>query len=76
LLATASGDAAQDTLRAYDVVGREAIPASSPLTLDGRVTALWPMQPAANAPGEAVAILEKQQPRTYEAYRVSVVCNQ
>ncbi len=77
LLATASGVATQDSLRAYEVQGRNAIAVSAPLPMDGEVMAMWPMISANGAGGvPAVAILKKQQPAKYEAYRVSVVCNQ
>jgi hypothetical protein len=73
LLATASGDATQDSLLAYEIAGRDAIAASSPLPVDGRITAMWP---AAGATTPAVTmIVEKRQPLGYEAYSVSVVCN-
>jgi hypothetical protein len=78
LLATASGVALQDSLRAYEVEGRNAIAVSPPLPMDGEVTAIWPMI-SAKVPDVApavVAILKKQQPLKYEAYRVSLVCNQ
>jgi len=71
LLATTSGDA-QDSLLAYEVAGHEAVAVSSPLQLDGQVMALWP----ASGPGEATMVLKKEQPLQYEAYRVSLVCNQ
>jgi hypothetical protein len=78
LPATASGVATQDSLRAYEVQGRNAIAVSAPLPMDGEVTAMWPMTLAngsAAAPA-VVAILKRQQPVRYEAYRVSEVCNQ
>jgi hypothetical protein len=77
LLTTASGVGLQDSLRAYEVEGRNAIAVSAPLPMDGEVTAMWPMM--TNGPAAApavVAILKKRQPVKYEAYRVSVVCNQ
>jgi hypothetical protein len=77
LLATASGVAWQDSLRAYEVEGRNAIAVSPPLPMDGEVMAMWPMM-LANGSSVAPAvltILRKQQPVKYEAYRVSVVCN-
>jgi hypothetical protein len=77
LLATASGVATQDSLRAYEVQGRNAIAVSAPLPMDGEVTAMWPMTLASGSAAPAVvAILKRQQPVRYEAYRVSVVCNQ
>jgi hypothetical protein len=74
LLATASGDAMQDSLLAYEISGRDAIAMSAPLPVDGQVTAMWPM--AGIAGPAAMMIIEKQQPVEYEAYSVSVVCNQ
>jgi hypothetical protein len=72
LLATASGDAAQDSLLAYEVAGHDAVVVSQPLPLDGQVTALWP----ATGSAAATMILKMEQPLQYEAYRVSLVCNQ
>jgi hypothetical protein len=73
LLATASGSPTQDNLLAYEIDGRDAIAASAPMPLDGQVTAMWPMTAANPA---VMVVLEKQQPVAYEAYSVSVVCNQ
>jgi len=76
LLATASGAAAEskDSLLAYEIEGRNAIPISAPLPLDAPVVALWPSSPATASPSVTV-ILEQQQPLLYEAYSVSVDCN-
>jgi hypothetical protein len=71
LLASASGDAMQDSLLAYEVEGRNAIAVSPPLPLDGRVTAMWP----ASGSVAATVVFEKKQPLQYEAYSVSLVCN-
>jgi hypothetical protein len=76
LLASASGVVLQDSLRAYEVQGRSAIAVSAPLPMDGDVTAMWPMAAANGGVPTVVAIVRKQQPVKYEAYRVSVVCNQ
>ena len=72
LLATSSGDAMQDSLLAYELVGHDAIAVSPPLPLEGQVTALWP----ATGPASATVILKTGQPLQYEAYSVSLVCNQ
>jgi hypothetical protein len=72
LLASASGDAVQDSLVAYEVGGRDAIAVSPPLPLDGPVTAMWP----ASGSVAATVVLEKKQPLQYEVYSVSLVCNQ
>lgn len=72
LLATASGDAMQDSLLAYELVGHDAIAVSPPLPLEGQVTALWP----ASGTASATVILKTEQPLQYEAYSVSLVCNE
>jgi len=72
LLATSSGDAMQDSLLAYEVRGHDAIAVSPPLLVDGQVTALWP----ASGPAAATMIVKMEQPLRYEAYSVSLVCNQ
>lgn len=72
LLATGSGDAMQDSLIAYEVAGHEAIAVSPPLPLDGQVVALW----RTGEPATATMVLKTEQPLQYEAYRVSLVCNQ
>jgi hypothetical protein len=71
LLATTSGDA-EDSLLAYEIVGHDAIAVSAPLPLEGQVVALWP----ANGTASATVILKTEQPLQYEAYSVSLVCNQ
>jgi hypothetical protein len=72
LLTSASGDGMGDSLIAYEVAGHDAIAVSAPLPLDGQVTALWP----ASVPATATMILKTEQPLQYEAYSVSLVCNQ
>lgn len=74
LLATASGNGNDDSLLVYEVEGRSAIRVSAPLALDGSIVAMWPAAPAPSA--SVTIILEKQQPLQYEAYSVSVACNQ
>lgn len=76
LLATASGMGNDDSLLAYEVEGRSAIPVSAPLLLNGSVTAMWSVSGGQTTPAAAIVILEKHQPLHYEAYRVSVVCSQ
>jgi peptide/nickel transport system substrate-binding protein len=41
IIASGSGEALTDSLRAYELPALEAIPASAPLAMDGTVTALW-----------------------------------
>jgi len=41
IVASSSGEALADSLRAYELPAREAIPVSEPLAMEGTVTALW-----------------------------------
>jgi hypothetical protein len=70
IIASGSGEAATDSLRAYDLPGLEAIPASAPLTMDGTVTALW------TAPdGKNLFAVVRNAANQYEEYRVTASCN-
>jgi hypothetical protein len=68
---TASGrtDAGNDEIRAYDVPDREPIAASTPLSLPGRVTALWNSSEA-----QALVVIHNEEASRYEAYRVLFTC--
>jgi hypothetical protein len=74
IIASGSGPAAQDSLRAYEIPALEAIPAGQPLAVDGSVTAMW------SAPGgkSAFAVLRnlprQGQPAEYEVDRVTATC--
>ena len=63
--------AAGDTLRAFEISGREAIAVSAPLPMDGAVTAVSP------APDGTVAtiIVRRDAPLRYEASHVAALCN-
>jgi hypothetical protein len=71
LLVSGAGAAPTDSVRAYEIPGREAIPVSSPMPLDGSVMAMWPTSDGATA----TVVIRKEQPVRYEAYNVSAVCN-
>ena len=71
LLASGAGAAPTDSVRAYEIPGREAIPVSGPMPLEGSVMAMWP----ANDGATATVVIRKEQPVQYEAYNVSAVCN-
>jgi hypothetical protein len=71
VLASAAGWPVSDSIRAYEITGREATPVSAAYTFDGIITAVWPSSDAASA----VVVVQKQQESRYEAYSVSVVCN-
>jgi hypothetical protein len=71
LLVSAAGAAPTDSVRAYEIPGKEAIPVSGPMPLDGSVMAMWPTNDGATA----TVVIRKEQPVQYEAYNVSAVCN-
>jgi hypothetical protein len=69
VLASAAGWPAADSLRAYQITGREASPVSAPLTFDGTITALWP------AGDQATVVVQEMQQSRYEVYSVSLACS-
>jgi len=75
IVVSGSGEALTDSLRAYEIPAQEAIPASTPLAMEGTVTALW------TAPdGKSIfAVVRKPasqgQADTYEVDRVTANCN-
>jgi hypothetical protein len=74
VLVSASGAAPMDSVRAYEIPGREAEPVSPPLELEGPVMALWP----AEDPAVARLVVQtgtRGQAQRYEVYRVSALCN-
>ena len=70
IVASGSGEAASDSLRAYEMPALDAVPASAPLAMDGSVTAVWPA-PDAKSLYAAVHTPANQ----YEVERVSALCN-
>ena len=72
-LTTGSGDfTGSDTVQAYEIIGHHAVIASLPVEFAGPVTALWPL---ANG-SEALAISHNMKTGDYEAFRLSVTCNE
>jgi hypothetical protein len=75
IIASSSGEALTDSLRAYELPALEAIPASATLTMDGTVTALW----TAPEGSSALAVVRKQagegRADSYEVDRVKATCN-
>jgi hypothetical protein len=70
VIASSSGEAASDSLRAYKLPALEAEPASAPLTMDGTVTALW-----AAPDGKSVVAVVRNAANQYEVDRVTALCN-
>jgi len=75
IIASGSGEAAADSLRAYELPAQEAIPASAPLAMDGMITAVWTAPDA-----ESVFVVVRRaadlgQKDRYEVDRVTANCN-
>lgn len=72
ILVSGSGAAASgDSLRAWEIAGREAIPVSAPVAVDGVVTALWPSTDGSSA----TVIVRRDAPLRYEVWNGSALCN-
>ncbi len=70
IIASGSGEAVSDSLRAYEIPAQEAVPASATLTMDGTVTALM------TAPdGKSVYAVVRNAKNEYEVDRVTATCN-
>ncbi len=70
IIASGSGEAAIDSLRAYALPALEAVPASPPLAVDGTVTALW-----TPPDGKSVIAVVRTIANEYEVDRVTALCN-
>jgi hypothetical protein len=73
ILTDAAGDAAADTLRAYEINGHEAEAVSAPLDLDGSVTALHTAMLQTTDDG-AAAMAVVHNGDGYEVWRVALDC--
>jgi hypothetical protein len=71
-LVSGSGAAvAGDSLRAWEISGREAIPVSAPLSVDGVVTAIGPSPDGTSA----TVIVRRESPLRYEVWNDAALCN-
>ena len=70
VIASGSGEAVSDSLRAYDVPALEAVPASAPLAMEGTITAMW-----AAPDGKSVMAVVRKTANNYEVDRVTALCN-
>ena len=75
IVASGSGPAAQDSLRAYEIPALEAVPASPPLVMDGSVTALWTATDSKSLFAVVRTAPPLGQPVEYEVDRVTASCN-
>lgn len=72
VLVSGSGAAPSDSVRAYEIPGREAEPVSAPLPMDGQVMVMWPSNDGA---GATVVVRTAAGRMPYEVYSVSALCN-
>lgn len=70
VIASSSGEAANDSLRAFEIPALEPMPASSPLAMDGAVTALWTA-----VDGKSAMAVVRNAANQYEVDRVTAFCN-
>lgn len=70
VIASSSGEAVSDSLRAYDMPALEAVPASAPLAMEGTVTAMW-----AAPDGKSVLAVVRKAANEFEVDRVTALCN-
>ena len=70
IIASSSGEANADSLRAYELPALDANPVSAPLDLGGAVMALWPVPD-----GKTVLAAVRSAAGQYEVDRVSALCN-
>jgi hypothetical protein len=72
VLATASGDQAQDSIRAFEFPDRDPVAVSASVEFPGPVSALWTEARA----DSAIAIARNWDTGSYEAFRLSLACGQ
>jgi hypothetical protein len=75
IVASGSGPAAQDSVRAYEIPALEAVPASPPLVMAGSVTALWAVADSKSLFAVVRTSPPLGQPVEYEVDRVTASCN-
>lgn len=72
VLASSSGDAEDDSVRAYEIPDRDAVAVSIPIDFPGPITALW-----TEARGDtAIAVARNREAGKYEAFRLALSCSQ
>ena len=72
ILVSGSGATPTDSVRAYEIPGREAEPVSAPLAMDGQITVIWPSKDGTSA---TVVVRAAAGQNPYEVYVVSALCN-
>lgn len=67
-----SPNGADDSVRAFEMSDREAVPATQAVSLGGGVSALW----TAADGDSAIAVSRNREAGTYEAYHLTITCGQ
>jgi len=75
IVASGSGEALTDSLRAYELPAQEAIPASAPLAMEGTVTALWTAPDGKSVLAVVLKPAGEGYADQYEVDRVTANCN-
>ena len=70
VITSGSGEAVNDSLRAFEIPALEAVPMSAPLAMDGTVTALWTA-----LDGKSAMAVVRNAAGEYEVDRVTALCN-
>jgi hypothetical protein len=72
VLATGAGDAATDSVRAYEIPDQDPVPVSAAIDFSGPISALW----TESRGDTAIAVARNTDTGEYEAFRLAVVCSQ
>jgi hypothetical protein len=72
VLASGIADSTNDIVQAYEVPDREPVAVSAPIEFSGNVTALW----TSSEGNGAVAVLHNVETGIYEAFLLTITCNQ
>ena len=70
VIVSGSGEATDDSLRAFEIPALEAVPTSAPLAMDGTVTAIWTA-----SDGKSAMAVVRNAANEYEVDRVTALCN-
>ena len=76
IVVVSSPDNEHDSVRAYQVVDRQATPLSDALPTSGPVTALWPAESGADPGKAATLVVHNLQTGQYEASRLGLACTE
>ncbi len=72
VLATSAENGSNDSVQAFEVPGREPVPVSPALELNGAITALWTSRPG----DSAIAVYRDSNSGNYEAVQLNLTCGQ